>query len=500
MRTSSITNPIAKIAAVAGSAALLVSLAASSALAAKPGPGPGRPAGGAPHVAAPHIAAPAGGVPHMGGGVPHFAAHVGGGPRFATHIGGPRFAPHISAHRGVHFTPHIATRGRGPFGRSHHIAGLGRPTGNLRTNHPALTTNHPAVTALHNAPTHTTAANAPTHTAAANIHGPITPHSFAANRQFAADPAFRPFLGRRWFFHHHYGWIGPWFWPYAYGDFFYYALWPYEYADYDPFWYYGYDDIYEGIFQPYDYTEYVQGSGASARMSHLTQAVAQSCTDEAAEVTGWPIDQIQAAVQPNPQQTSLLDNLGNAIVQASDIIKSHCPSSVAFTPVDRLAQMQTRLEALVQAVNIVQPALAKFYDSLSDEQKARFNEIGVENGKQPSPAQQQAANPQAACGENVMAFPIDQIDRTVQPSDTQHSKLQALDAASGKAADLIKASCPSQVPATPPDRLAAEGAHLQAMLQGVQTIRPALDDFYNSLSDEQKARFNTLGRQLFAEE
>jgi hypothetical protein len=26
-----------------------------------------------------------------------------------------------------------------------------------------------------------------------------------------------------------------------------------------------------------------------------------------------------------------------------------------------------------------------------------------------------------------------------------------------------------------------------------------LEDFYNSLSDDQKARFNTMGRQLFAQ-
>lgn len=37
------------------------------------------------------------------------------------------------------------------------------------------------------------------------------------------------------------------------------------------------------------------------------------------------------------------------------------------------------------------------------------------------------------------------------------------------------------------------------MLQAVRTIRPALADFYNALSDEQKARFNAVGRQLFAE-
>ncbi|HLN09209.1 MAG TPA: Spy/CpxP family protein refolding chaperone [Xanthobacteraceae bacterium] len=40
--------------------------------------------------------------------------------------------------------------------------------------------------------------------------------------------------------------------------------------------------------------------------------------------------------------------------------------------------MQQRLQALVDAVNIVSPPLAKFYDSLSDEQKARFNMLRPE--------------------------------------------------------------------------------------------------------------------------
>jgi hypothetical protein len=31
---------------------------------------------------------------------------------------------------------------------------------------------------------------------------------------------------------------------FAYGDFFYYALWPAEYEYYDPFWAYGYVDVY----------------------------------------------------------------------------------------------------------------------------------------------------------------------------------------------------------------------------------------------------------------
>ena len=32
------------------------------------------------------------------------------------------------------------------------------------------------------------------------------------------------------------------------------------------------------------------------------------------------------------------------------------------------------------------------------------------------------------------------------------------------------------------------------MLQAVKTVRAALDDFYASLSDEQKAQFNVIGQ------
>jgi hypothetical protein len=335
--------------------------------------------------------------------------------------------------------------------------------------------------------------------------------AFAAHRSFAAYAAFHPFWHSGWHpgWHpyNHVGWLGPLFWPYAYGNIFYCSLWPYDYCYSDPFWVYGYGDIYEGIFSPYVYDEYVQGPGAPQRMAKLTQSMTQSCDDEAAEVTGWPIDQIQAAVQPNPDQGAMLDELGNAVVKASAVIKSHCPTTVSFTPTGRIDDMQERLQGMVQAVDIVSPSLDKFYDSLNDEQKARFNDIGVStpgtrpeaaNG-QPQNAPSNAPNPQAQCGASVMAWPADQINRTVQLNDAQRAKLDTLQSAMASAADTIKAACPTEVPTTPPARLAAAGKHLQAMLQGVDSIRPGLHDFYDSLSDGQKARFNTMGKQLFAQ-
>jgi len=95
--------------------------------------------------------------------------------------------------------------------------------------------------------------------------------------------------------------------------------------------------------------------------------------------------------------------------------------------------------------------------------------------------------------------PTDQIDRVVRPDEAQRSKLQALQSAAAQAADTIKAACPTEMPNTPPARIAAVGRRLQAILTGVETMRPALAAFYNSLSDDQKARFNSMGRQLFAQ-
>jgi hypothetical protein len=48
-------------------------------------------------------------------------------------------------------------------------------------------------------------------------------------------------------------------------------------------------------------------------MSALSQQMSEACTNEATEVTNWPIDQIQQVVQPDDQQHALLDDLTSAI-------------------------------------------------------------------------------------------------------------------------------------------------------------------------------------------
>ncbi len=427
-----------------------------------------------------------------GGGGAHPAFHAaGGGGHPAFHAVGPaRLAP-------THVTPHVTTRRVGPVGTSH------LPTTTPGTHTPS-TNKTLGITNNKLTPTKVIANPALAHHLATLK---TNPHNFAQHRNLAGNSALHPFLAQHMHQHpdhHHLGWVGPLFWPFACSSVFFFALWPDDYGWYDPFWAYGYNDIYEGIFSPYVYDQYVQGPSAPARMSQLAQGMADACATEAAEVTGWPIDQIQAAVEPSDQQKALLDDLGSAVAQASDAIKSNCPTSVAFTPTGRLAAMQQRLQGMVQAVNVVEPPLDKFYDSLNDEQKARFDAMGAATaagqGRRNQPPAE-GTNPQAACGSNVTAWPADKIDRVVQPNDAQRVKLDALQSAATQAADTIKAACPTgEPPHTPPGRLAAAGKRLQTMLQAVETVQPALRDFYNSLGDDQRARFNNMGRQLSAAE
>ncbi len=79
------------------------------------------------------------------------------------------------------------------------------------------------------------------------------------------------------------------------------------------------------------------------------------------------------------------------------------------------------------------------------------------------------------------------------PTGQQQDAFKALKEASENAADQLQASCPTLMPQTPVARLNAAKARLKSMLAAMKTVRPKLVAFYDSLSDEQKARFDTMG-------
>jgi hypothetical protein len=98
-----------------------------------------------------------------------------------------------------------------------------------------------------------------------------------------------------------------------------------------------------------------------------------------------------------------------------------------------------------------------------------------------------------------MEWPTADIDAAVRPTEAQRASLAALQNATTQAADLLKAACLSDHPLTPPARLAAVGKRLAVMLQAVKMVSAALNDFYATLSDEQKAKFEAIGPQRTAQ-
>jgi hypothetical protein len=294
-----------------------------------------------------------------------------------------------------------------------------------------------------------------------------------------------------------YGWVGPLFWPFAYFDIYDYALWGYGVGG--PFWGYGYDDIYAGLFAPYDYDDLARylpprGPPATGAANAAPDRLAELCGEDSRDIAGLPIDLVQQVIEPTEAQRAALDELANASTTAAQKIKAACPTTISLTASGRLAAMQQRIEAMIAAVAIVQPALDRFYGLLDDEQKARLNGLGEDQRRKSARRGNRSLAQSCGVGEpSALKWPAEEIEARLRPTEAQRASLAALQDASAKAADMLSASCRADDTATPPARLAAAAKRLDTMLQAVKQVRAALDGFYATLSDEQKAAFEAIG-------
>jgi LTXXQ motif family protein len=456
--------------------------------------GGGARIGGAPHFGG---GARFGGAPHFGGG-----ARFGGAPRFADRPAISRFSARPSFHAQRSFTARASRfAGRGP------VLNGNRGNRNAANLGPNRNTS-PRSNAVRNALNSRAVAGA-LHNSTA-LRNPAMRARIAAS---AATAGWHEGRGREgWWRHRHggYGWVGPLFWPFAYYDLYDYTLWGYGYDD--PFWDYGYGDIYAGIFSPYGYDDLAGywpqgGSGqVASRQTAGAQTptpdqLAQLCGEDSRDIAGLPIDQIQQAIQPNDAQRAALDDLANASVKAAQDIRAACPTQIALTAPARLAAMQRRIEAMISAVKTVRTPLQKFYDLLGDDQKVRLNALGEDQHRADA-----GKNKNRSLAENcgttqpgLPAWPSAEIEARVHPTEAQRTSLAALQDATAKATDMLKASCQADEPITPPARLEAAGKRLDVMLQAVKAVRVALEDFYGKLSDEQKAQFEAIGQRHTAD-
>jgi hypothetical protein len=295
-----------------------------------------------------------------------------------------------------------------------------------------------------------------------------------------------------------YGWVGPLFWPFAIHDIYDYTIW----GDGIGFWDYGYPDVYAAIFAPYGHDDLAAyaGSAPFGRRHRRGASPPNLCGDDSQEIAGLPIDQIQGAIQLNEAQRAALQDLANALVLAGQMIRSSCPRQTAFTAPDRLTVMQQRIGTMNKAASALEQPLGKFYDLLDDEQEARLNTI-AEDRRKVSAANGAVEASAPGCGAAqpvALQWPADEIEARLHPNDAQRAALQALQNANARAVDILNNACRPDDATTLPTRLDAVEARLDAMQQAVALVSGALEDFYRTLSDEQKAQFEAIGQKRTA--
>lgn len=321
----------------------------------------------------------------------------------------------------------------------------------------------------------------------------------AARQQIAATAATALWHGDRsdtvgWWAHGHggYGWVGPLFWPFAYNDIYGYAI----FGDGTGFWDYGYPDVYAGIFGPYSSDELAAYmTPDSGRREPKVPPLQQFCGGAEQDIAGLAIERIERAIGPTEAQRAALDGLADASKSAARIIQASCPMQPASTAPARLAQMQQRLAAILNAVISLEAPMQELYDLLNDGQKAKLDALAGDRLKMAA-ANGAVTAPTHGCGVSPAAalqWPADEIEARLHPNDAQRDALGRLQRATVESADILNYACQPTDAITPPDRLAAEDRRLDALQQAVNQVSDALDDFYATLGDEQKSQFELIG-------
>ncbi len=119
--------------------------------------------------------------------------------------------------------------------------------------------------------------------------------------------------------------------------------------------------------------------------------------------------------------------------------------------------------------------------------------MSAANGAADAPAQ--------ACGTALPAalqWPAAEIEARLHPNEAQRAALKMLQDANAAAVDILSADCQPEDATTPPARLDAVEGRLEAMQRAIYLVSTALEHFYATLSDEQKAQFEAIGQKRTA--
>jgi hypothetical protein len=202
------------------------------------------------------------------------------------------------------------------------------------------------------------------------------------------------------------------------------------------------------------------------------------------------VERIRAEIDPSADQMERLEKLGGAIGAAAEYLGKSCAAEIPSEPTARLQLMDSQIQVLTMAIDMIHQPLQDFEQSLTDEQRAKFSDVAARGAASSRSGKTEIR----ACGvpSTAIDWSIGEIDKSVQPTAQQRSALEDVQQAFGRAASDLQAHCPTSVPRSAVARLETIEARLDATWRAILSIQVALQDFESQLSDEQKNRLQTM--------
>lgn len=125
--------------------------------------------------------------------------------------------------------------------------------------------------------------------------------------------------------------------------------------------------------QPYAPGSGMMGRGMMGSWMMGGRGGGGACNPAAAGLFGWRADRLAELIKPTDAQRPKFDEFKSASIKAADVMRDACRADVPDTIIGRTEAMEKRMDAMLQAVRMVRPALEALYATLSDEQKARLD-------------------------------------------------------------------------------------------------------------------------------
>src|SRR6266508_2021131 len=234
--------------------------------------------------------------------------------------------------------------------------------------------------------------------------------------------------------------------------------------------------------------------GSARSFADLMQELDEFCAGQAADLQHWPSDSVADALEPDDKQRQLLEEMRSTASLAADALSGVCRPSASEASIVRLSVLLQEIEFVKQALDALRPPLTEFYSALNAEQKERLagTTSFASSRRERENAQPGLALACANYARVLLNWPDRRLDRALALDRNQRATLTNLRASSNKAAGLLIRSCPDGTPTTPPERLDVMRKRLDVIGMAIGTIAPAFGQFYESLRDAQRAKFEQL--------